>query len=261
MKTTIIALWLALLPLAVEAQTPNVTPNTESYLDSITEIDIRLKGTATASTPFPTLKLMTGEKFLPKANALIFNYQTPCWNKTSCPAVTAVTVQVFLKFPWGRSNVTRYTGLCGNRTECTLPAFSPLTAKAGESYKFAFDRVNAKWVEPPSVVAGTAPPPVVTPPPPPPVVTPPPPPPPPPPAPTGNKMPPATSLVDAQGAKWTLGPLAGGYFPLLRNGTPVGEANALCPSGGAVWALETGRGWQQWLNPGWSPHGPTPAGC
>jgi len=89
----------------------------------------------------------------------------------------------------------------------------------------------------------------------------PPPPAPPPSSPTGNKMPPALSLTDARGATWTLGPLAGGYFPLLRNGTPVGEANALCPSGGAVWALETGRGWQQWLNPGWSPHGPTPAGC
>jgi len=83
----------------------------------------------------------------------------------------------------------------------------------------------------------------------------------PPPAPIGNKMPPALSLTDAQGAKWTLGTLASGFYPLLKGGARVGEGNALCLSGGAVFALETGKGWQQWLNPNWSPHGTTPAGC
>jgi len=108
-------------------------------------------------------------------------------------------------------------------------------------------------------------PPVVTPPPPPPVVTPPP---PPPPVVVGNKMPPATSLADAQGATWTLAPQSipgENAFSCLRNGVKADHCSALCKSSdGFIYGQDNINGggrWQRWLNPGWSAHGPTPAGC
>jgi len=227
------------LPLAAAAQAPNVAPLAESYLDSITEVDIRLKGAATATNAFPTLKLNTGAKFIPKANALVLTHHEPCWNKTTCPAVTAVTVQVFLNFPWGRSNVTRYTGLCGNLTECTLPAFSPLTAKAGEAYRFVYDRVNAKWQEPPSVVAVL--PPVVVPP----VV---------PPTTGTTATAPSGSLVTPQGT-WTFGTAtASGGNSLLLNGQHMagGYGVEYRFTSGVLIVRSRSNGWWRWTGTDWA---------
>jgi len=83
-----------------------------------------------------------------------------------------------------------------------------------------------------------------------------------------NKMPPAGFLIDAQGATWTLKTqvIAGeNAFACLRAGIKADHCSAMCRStDGFIYGQDNINGggqWQRWLNPGWSPHGPTPAGC
>lgn len=150
LKAGLVVLGL-LLALGAAAQAPNVTPQVATWLESNTEVDIRLKGVPTATNPSPTVRLVRGVRFDPPF-AQNYIYSLPCWNTASvCPQVVGVTIQVFLTLPTGRSNVTRFTGMCGNASECVLPSFSGVQAKPGESYRFNYSRVKAIWNEPPSV--------------------------------------------------------------------------------------------------------------
>lgn len=161
LKKVIVAVMLLLAALVASAQTPNVTPQTETFLESAHEVDIRLKGVPSATGTVPTVKLLSAFKAA-NPNDTSYTLAVPCWNAVSaCPPVAGVTVQVFLNLGiLGRKNVTAFTGLCGIATECTLPVFTPIQAKPGESYKFWYSRVSAAWKEQPSVVATVVPAPV-----------------------------------------------------------------------------------------------------
>jgi len=241
-ESCVLALFFSAAP--VVAQVPNVTPQSETWLDPIMEVDIRLKGAPTATSAFPTLKLLAEQKFLPSHNAIIYTVETPCWRTTTCPAVTGMTVQVFLRLPWGRSNVTRYTGLCGNSSECTMPAFDPLVAKAGEKYRFVYDRLAASWQVTPSVIGATAPPPVVTPP-------------PPPPSPTVavEAIAPSGSLVTPQGT-WTFGTAtAAGGNALLLNGVNTGGGfgtKLVFTTAGVLYTFTLDGRWFSWSGTSWA---------
>lgn len=150
MKTIAFLLWLLLALPAAAA--PNVTPQTATWLESNTVVDIRLIGPATATNLAPTVKLFSNQK-VANLNAQSYFFTPACWNTASaCPKVVGVTVQVFLTLPTGRSNVTKYTGLC-NATTCVLPSFPEIQAKPGESYSFDYSRIKADWNVPPSVIS------------------------------------------------------------------------------------------------------------
>jgi len=238
-----LAVVLMVITLAVMAQAPNVTPQVETWLEQNVQIDVRLKGAATTTNPFPTVRLIT-MKFTP-LNAKSFVFSVPCWNASSaCPKVLGVTAQVFLNTPLGRSNVTRFSGLCGNSTECVLPAFAAIQAKPGEIYRFNYSRVNAAWNEPPLTVASTLPVPVVATP----TGT----------SPDGTKMPPASVIVDASGAMWTTLPAQNGVqgqVGIARNGVRVLDSiDFLTIQGGVVLQSDvlTGSGCERWTESGWN---------
>ena len=155
-------LLLLLFPLIAQAQVPNTTPQALSGLNSLMEVDIRLRGPATLTGTFPTVKLIPGVKFdqcLPVgANCWLANYYFFNWKcentASNCQQVTNVTVQAFIRTPIGRLNVTRFTGLCGwSATTCVLPPFASLSAPPGHFYTFKYDRVKAEWALPPAVSA------------------------------------------------------------------------------------------------------------
>ena len=82
--------------------------------------------------------------------------------------------------------------------------------------------------------------------------------PPPPPAgtsPDGTTIPPATQIVDAQGAVWTI---SGGA--ILRNGSTAagGSGVRILWSGGSIYVLgSVGGNWWRWTGTGWTNVGPT----
>jgi hypothetical protein len=242
---TILALALLFFALHAQAQTSNVTPQIETLFEQNVQVDIRLKGPATATNPFPTVRLLT-MKFTP-LNAKSFVFSVPCWNASSaCPKVVGVTVQVFLQTPVGRANVTRFTGLCTSTTECVLPAFTAIQAKPGEIYRFNYSRINAAWNEPPLVMASTLPAPVVA-------------------APTtttsdATKMPPASVILDATGAQWTTLPQLNGradQVGIARNGVRVSDSvDYLTIKGGVVYQFDAGC--EQWTGTAWAAVGACP---
>lgn len=147
MRHALTILLLALLPAVAAAQAP-VEP--QPGLHTMIELEIRLKGTPTATQPSPTVRL---RKWTPSTiDARTFTLTEPCWNaKSACPQVVTVTAQLYLKLPWAtRVNVTRFV-LCSG-SECLLPAFAPLQAKPGEAFRFSYDRMTAQWTEPPRIV-------------------------------------------------------------------------------------------------------------
>jgi hypothetical protein len=250
MRTLIALLALALLPLAVAAQTvppsPNVTPQTVTGLQDYIEVDVRLKGIATATNPSPTIRVVGAARWEPM-NGRYFTLDVPCWNKSSaCPPVAGVTFQVFFRLTGSasRTNVTRFTGMCGLlTTECIAPWFVPITAKPGESYRFRYDRVAANWDATPTVVPTVAPPPVT-----PPAVA----------SPDGTRMPPATELIDGEGAKWTTSPQTGGVASQVgcrRNGAAVNcnSVDFLTIKGGVIYQSDfgSGSGWSRWSGGVW----------
>ena len=89
-----------------------------------------------------------------------------------------------------------------------------------------------------------------------------PPPPPPPTGPTspdGTVVPPATEIVDALGAVWTMNGAA-----ILRNGVSAGGGSGVTMlwSGGSIYVLgSTGGSWWKWTGSGWSNVGPTQPGA
>ena len=169
-------LFVLLIPITAWAQVPNTTPQSLNGLNSLMEVDIRLRGPATATGTFPTVKLIPGVKFdqcLPVgANCWLANYYYFNWKcdntASNCREVTNVTVQAFIRTPIGRLNVTRFTGLCGwSATTCVLTPFPSISAPPGHFYTFKYDRVKAEWALPPAVspvlLENTTPPPVVQP--------------------------------------------------------------------------------------------------
>ena len=172
MKTLLLLLFF---PLIAQAQVPNTTPQALSGLNGLMEVDIRLRGPATPTGTFPTIKLIPGVKFdqcLPigancwLADFYYFNWK--CDNTASnCREVTNVTVQAFIRTPLGRLNVTRFTGFCGwSATTCVLPPFASISAPPGQFYTFKYDRIKAEWALPPAIspvlLEHVAPPPVQT---------------------------------------------------------------------------------------------------
>lgn len=74
----------------------------------------------------------------------------------------------------------------------------------------------------------------------------------PPPSPDGTELPPATRVIDAAGAAWTLGP--GGET--LREGIHVGGGYgvSLLWTGGMLYTFASDDQWWQWTGTGWAPH-------
>ena len=69
-------------------------------------------------------------------------------------------------------------------------------------------------------------------------------------------MPPASQIVDGQGAVWTIN----GSGAILRNGASAagGSGVRIAWSGGSVYVLgSTGGSWWKWLGTGWTNVGPT----
>ena len=87
------------------------------------------------------------------------------------------------------------------------------------------------------------------------------PPPPPPPSgttsPDGSLVPPATQIVDAVGAVWTMNGAA-----ILRNGASTGGSGVrILWSGGSIYVLSgAGGSWWRWTGSGWTNVGPTQPG-
>lgn len=147
---SIVAFCLAVWAFPLWAQLPPAQPQTSNWFAEHVEFEVRLRGVATATNPSPVVH--TSVLKFPTLAGNPFNVTIGCWRTTSsCQQVVAATVRVFIRLPWNtRANITKYV-LCSG-TECMMPAFSPMTAKVGESYSFKYDRTTAKWVTVPSVV-------------------------------------------------------------------------------------------------------------
>ena len=230
-------LFLLLVSFPVFAQTPNTTPQPVTGLDSFLEVDIRLRGPVNTRGTFPTVKLITAETFKPwLANNYLLNWQ--CDNeKSNCQPVTNVTLQVFIKTPIGRLNVTRFTGLCGwTPTTCVLPPFASISAPPGQYYTFKYDRVKAEWAQPPAVAATPL------------VAT--------------TPTPPATVSVLAPNGTltlnsdvWSFGPLMGpGGNALLRNGThaALGYGVEYKAVAGTLYVRNLLNNWYSWTGTAWA---------
>ena len=152
MRRLVASLLLALAPALVGAQPPPVQP--QPGLHNYLEVEVRLKGNPTATNPSPTLKVSNLTGWQPTVDARYFNGSIPCWRTAAaCPPVVAATARVYLKLPWllTRVNVTRFV-LC-DASECLLPPFTVMIAKPGQAFSFNYDRVDAVWKEPPTVIS------------------------------------------------------------------------------------------------------------
>ena len=247
MRRFIALLLFALLPLAAAAQvtTFNTKPIASIWSPAdISSVELRIRGRLSTDP-------LTAHRIIKR-----YPIKGLDWVKLT---VSRITVDVPLNETWEIKSLQLFvvpfpkTGLASvELTTLTLPVFH--AAPPGRPLPIEVGLVSGVVTLGMSVTAPLPPLP--------------PPAPPPPPAPAGNKMPPATSLVDAQGATWTLRAqsIAGeNAWACLRNGVKADHCSALCKSAdGFIYGQDNINGggrWQRWLNPGWSAHGPTPTGC
>ena len=136
-----------------------------------------------------TRKLPSGGYVMPDLWSASYEHTEKCWNNSSPCVVAGLALQIYVNAPWlPRTNVSRFFEGC--TSQCVLPPFAMITAKPGEPMRFEFNRVNAQWNHPPSVVTAGSPPTI---------------------PPTAASKPPAaspdgtegTEVIDANGAKWT----------------------------------------------------------
>lgn len=157
MTRTLCAILAAFFPLLALAQLPAAQPQSVDFLSSVVEMEVRLK------TPDGRTAKLYHPTFPKGLNFGVFVRDIPCWNKASaCPAVNAITVQIFLRLPWYdvRYNVTRY--VLGKGSEVQLwhddgsaagsPTFPAISAAPGQAYRIRYDRIKGRITPAPSVV-------------------------------------------------------------------------------------------------------------
>jgi hypothetical protein len=249
MRTLIALLALALLPLAVAAQSQVVrTPVCSIWAAWSPDVKHNLAAAPLQLNALGNLTVISGQRVAIGAVTFLqptitVTFKGPA--KSSASGFTVVAIRAY--------HEVACQNISGAERPVDVMLSGPLLVPPGQPFTCRYDTMPAGEVicqvgasvtiPPPVLIPGvpSTPPPVVT----------------PPPAagvsPDGTKMPPASELIDGEGAKWTTVPQTGGLASQVgcrRNGAAVNcnSVDFLTIKAGVIYQSDfgSGAGWSRW---------------